>query len=115
MKKIDRRDTERRADDRRLIERRVVERFSMPLKGKAVFEVGSAQDESEIMTRNINAYGAYFESSLQPSVSGSVKIFLPIEQAEGPFEVSATVVRVDQLAENLFGIAIEFDEIPDFE
>ena len=114
MEKIDRRETDRRYDDRRKVDRRVADRFSLPLKGTVVFTLGGKQDEREVITRNISAYGAYFVSALRPNVSASVVIRLPIEQSEAQFEANATVVRVEQLSENTFGIAIEFQDILDF-
>ena len=79
-----------------------------------MFTLGSKQNEKEITTRDISAYGAYFESALRPTISAIVVIRLPIEQSEGQFEARATVVRVEQLSENNFGIAIKFQEILDF-
>ena len=114
MEKIDRRVTDRRADDQGQIDRRVADRFSLPLKGTAMFTIGGVQDERDITTKTISAYGAYFESALRPDVSATVLIRLPIEQSEGRFEAKATVVRVEQLSKNTFGIAIKFQEILDF-
>ena len=79
-----------------------------------MFTLGGKQNEKEITIRDISAYGAYFESALRPQVSATLLIMLPIEQSEGRFEARATVVRVEQLSENTFGIAIEFQEILDF-
>jgi hypothetical protein len=109
MKKIDRRDT-----DRRDINRRIAERFTLPLKGKATFTVAGAQDQREITVKNISAYGAYFSANLRPEVSDSVTLHLPVEASDGPFEATATVVRVEEVSENIFGIAVKFEKIPDF-
>ncbi len=109
MKKIDRRDT-----DRRDINRRIAERFTLPLKGKATFTVAGAQDQREITVKNISAYGAYFSANLRPDVSDSVTLHLPVEASDGPFEATATVVRVEEVSENIFGIAVKFEKIPDF-
>ena len=114
MKKIDRRKIERRAADRREVDQRVADRFNIPLKGTAVFTVGGTKDVREITTKNISAYGAYFETSLRASVSDTVTIRLPIEGSEGPFETTATVVRVDRISDKTFGIAVKFKDVPHF-
>ncbi len=114
MKKIDRREIDRRDTDRRDINRRIAERFTLPLKGKATFTVAGAQDQREITVKNISAYGAYFSANLRPDVSDSVTLHLPVEASDGPFEATATVVRVEEVSENIFGIAVKFEKIPDF-
>jgi len=99
MKKIDRREIDRRDTDRRDINRRIAERFTLPLKGKATFTVAGAQDQREITVKNISAYGAYFSANLRPDVSDSVTLHLPVEA---------------EVSENIFGIAVKFEKIPDF-
>ena len=114
MKKIDRREIDRRDTDRRDINRRIAERFTLPLKGKATFTVAGAQDQREITVKNISAYGAYFLANLRPEVSDSITLHLPVEASDGPFEATATVVRVEEVSENTFGIAVKFEKLPDF-
>ena len=114
MEKIDRRKIARRDADRREIDRRVAERFTIPFKGTVIFTVGDAQDQREITVKNISAYGAYFSANLRPDVSDSVTLHLPVEASDGPFEATATVVRVEEVSENIFGIAVKFEKIPDF-
>ena len=109
VEKSDRRDV-----DRREVERRIAERFKLPLKGTVVFTVKGAEDEREVTVRNISAYGAYFMADLRPDVSDKVTLLLPIEEAEGSFEATATVVRVEDDSKNRFGIAVTFEKIPDF-
>ncbi len=108
MKKIDRRDT-----DRRDINRRIAERLIIPLKGTVIFTVGDAQDQREITVKNISAYGAYFSANLRPEVSDSVTLHLPVEASDGPFEATATVVRVEEVSDNTFGVAGRFERIPE--
>ncbi len=112
MEKIDRRKVDRRPTDRREVERRIADRFKLPLKGTVVFTVEGKKDERDITVRNISAYGAYFMADLRPDVSDNVTLLLPIEESEGSFE--AIVVRVEEVSENTFGIAVEFDKTPDF-
>ncbi len=109
MEKIDRRKV-----DREEVERRIADRFKLPLKGTVVFTVKGAEDKRSIMVRNISAYGAYFIADLRPDVSETVTLHLPIEEAEGSFEATATVVRVEDDSDNRFGIAVTFEKIPDF-
>ena len=105
MKIIDRRAIERRESDRRAIERRIAERFTIPLKGKATFTVAGTQDQREIEVKNISPFGIYFFVDLRPDVSDKVTLHLPIVKAEGPFEATATVVRVEEVSGNTFGVA----------
>jgi len=118
MEKIDRRKVDRRPTDRREVERRIADRFKLPLKGTVVFTVGgkfwrrTKEEKRDITVRNISAYGAYFMADLRPDVSDKVTLLLPIEESEGSFE--AIVVRVEEVSENTFGIAVEFDKTPDF-
>ncbi len=114
MKKIDRRKIDRRDTDRKEIDRRVAERLAIPLKGTAIFTVGGAQDQREITVKNITAYGALFSANLRPDVSDRVTLLLPIEVSRGSFKATAIVVRVEQLSENTFGIAVKFEKKPDF-
>ena len=114
MKIIDRRAIERRESDRRAIERRIATRFTIPLKGKATFTVAGTQDQREIKVKNISAFGIYFFVDLRPDLSDKVTLHLPIEEAEGPFEATATVVRVEQVSGSTFGVAGKFGRIPDF-
>jgi len=109
MEKID-----RRKIDRREIDRRIAERLIIPLKGTVIFTVGDAQDQREITVKNISAYGAYFSANLRPDVSDRVTLLLPLEEPEGSFEATAIVVRVKEVSENTFGIAVKFEKIPDF-
>ncbi len=114
MKKMDRRAIERRDSDRREIERRMAERFTLPLKGKATFTVAGAQDQREIKVRNISAFGIYFLVELRPDVSDKVTLHLPVNLSGGPFEPTATVVRVEEGSDNTFGVAASFEEILEF-
>ena len=114
MKKIERRGIERRDSDRREIERRIAERFTIPLIGKTTFTVAGAQDQREIKVRNISAFGIYFLVDLRPDVSDKVTLHLPVEASGGPFEATATVVRVEEVSDNTFGVAGKFGRIPDF-
>ncbi len=111
MKKNDRRAIERRDSDRREIERRMEERFTLPLIGKATF---TAQDQREIKVRNISAFGLYFLVDLRPDVSDKVTLHLPLNMSGGPFEATATVVRVEEGSDNTFGVAASFEEILEF-
>ena len=114
MEKIDRRTENRREADRREVERRIADRFKLPLKGTVVFTVGGKKDKRDITVRNISAYGAYFLADLCPDVSDKVTLLLPIEEDEGSFEATATVVRVEDDSKDRFGIAVTFEKIPDF-
>ncbi len=114
VEKSDRRTENRRATDRREVERRIAERFKLPLQGIVVFTVGGKEDKRDITVRNISAYGAYFTADLRPDVSDKVTLHLPIEEDEGSFEATATVVRVEDDSDNRFGIAVTFEKIPDF-
>jgi len=114
MKIIDRRAIERRESDRREIERRIAKRFTIPLKGKATFTVAGTQDQREIEVKNISPFGIYFFVGLCPDVSDKVTLHLPVKAPGGPFEATATVVRVEEVSENIFGIAVKFEKIPGF-
>ncbi len=107
---IDRRDI----DNRRQIIQRAAERLALPLKGTAVFNIGGQVHQREITTRDISAYGVYFLTDFRPNSSDSVVIRLPIEEDEGPFEATGTVVRVEQISKNNFGIAVKFNTLPNF-
>jgi len=113
MKKIDRRAIERRDSDRREIERRIAERFTIPLIGKATFTVAGAQDQREIKVRNISALGIYFLVDLRPDIYDKVTLHLPVNASGGPFDPTATVVRVEEGSDNTFGVAASFEEIPE--
>jgi len=114
MEKIDRREIERRDSDRREIERRILERLTIPLKGKAAFTVAGAQDQRDITVKNISAFGIYFFVDLRPDVSDKVTLHLPVDVPGGQFEATATVVRVEEGSDNTFGVAANFEEIPEF-
>ncbi len=51
---------------------------------------------------------------LRPDVSDKVILHLPVVESDGPFEATATVVRVEELSDDTFGVAGKFDGIPDF-
>lgn len=76
-----------------------------------MFTLGDNRHEADITTKNISAYGAYLEAGFRPAVAATGVICLPIE---GQFEAKITVVRVEQLSETTFGIAIKFQKILDF-
>ncbi len=114
MKIVDRRAIEWGESDRRAIKRRIAERFTIPLKGKATFTVAGAQDQREIKVKNISAFGIYFFVDLRPDVSDKVTLHLPVVASDGPFEATATIVRVEELSDDTFGVAGKFDGIPDF-
>jgi hypothetical protein len=112
MERIDRRAIERGESDRRAIERRIAARFTLPLKGKATFTVAGAQDQREIRVKNISAFGIYFLVDLRPDVSDKVTLHLPVAASGGPFETTATIVRVEEVSDNTFGVAGRFERIP---
>ena len=114
IKKIDRRKDTRRDTDRREVERRIADRFKLPLQGTVVFTVDGKEDKRDLTIRNISAYGAYFVTDLRPEVSDTVTLHLPIAEAGGSFEATATVVRVEDDSKDHFGIAVTFEKIPDF-
>ncbi len=114
MKTNDRRAIEWGKSDRREIKRRIAERFTIPLKGKATFTVAGAQDQREIRVKNISAFGIYFFVDLRPDVSDKVTLHLPVETSDGPVEVTAAVVRVEEVSDKIFGVAGKFEGIPDF-
>ena len=114
MKRIDRREIEWGESDRREIKRRIAERFTIPLTGKATFTVAGAQDQREIKVQNISAFGIYFLVDLRPDVSDKVTLHLPLVASDGQFEATATIVRVEELSDNTFGVAGKFKGIPDF-
>ena len=86
----------------------------MQIKGTAVLNTGGQSYQRKITTKDISAYGVYFFTDLRLSSSDSVVVRLPIEEDESPFEATGTVVRVDQVSENNFGIAVKFDTTPEF-
>jgi hypothetical protein len=110
LKKLDRRGI----DNRRQTIQRVAERIPLQLKGTAVFHTGGQSQTRDITTRDISAYGVYFFTDFRPNSSDSVVVNLSIEEDEGPFEATGSVVRVDQIAENNFGIAVKFNTAPNF-
>jgi len=110
LKNLDRRGI----DNRRQFIQRAAERLALRLKGTAILNTGGQSYQREITTRDISAYGVYFLTDLRPSSSDSVVIRLPIEEDEGPFEATGTVVRVEQISKNNFGIAVHFDTAPNF-
>jgi hypothetical protein len=114
MERIDRRAAGRRESDRRVIERRIAARFTIPLKGKATFTVAGVRDQKEIKVKNISPFGIYFFVGLCPDVSDKVTLHLPVKASGRPFEATATVVRVEEVSDNTFGIAGRFEGIPDF-
>lgn len=110
LQNIDRRELE----NRRQRNQRAAERLALSLKGTTVINIGGQSHQREITTRDISAYGVYFLTDLRPSSSDSVVIRLPIEEDEGPFEATGTVVRVEHISKNKFGIAVRFDTVPIF-
>ena len=115
MKIVDRRAIEWGESDRRAIKRRIAERFTIPLKGKATFTVAGTQDQREIKVKNISAFGIYFFVDLRPDVSDKVTLHLPLILSGGPFEATATVVRVEEGSDNTFGVGASFEEFPEFD
>jgi len=92
----------------------MAERFTLPVIGKATFTVAGAQDQREIKVRNISTFGICFLVDLRPDVSDKVTLHLPVNVSGGPFELTATVVRVEEGSDNTFGVAASFEEILEF-
>ena len=110
LQNIDRRGFE----NRRQRNQRAAERLALSLKGTAVINIGGQSHQRDITTRDISAYGVYFLTDLLPRSSDKVAVRLPIEGDEGPFEATGTVVRVEHISKNTFGIAVRFDTVPIF-
>jgi len=98
--------------DRRQIIRRAAERVALPLKGTAFIEIEGEQHEREIITKDLSVNGVYFLTDLSPRPSDRVSIRLPLVEGEASFEAAGTVVRVEIVSENSFGVAVKFDESP---
>ena len=113
MDKTDRRKDDRRTGYRRELDQRIADRLKLPLKGTAVFTVGGKEEERDITIRNINAFGAYFMADHRPDVSDKLTLNLPLEEAGGLFQATATVLRVDDDSDDRFGIAVNFEKHPD--
>ena len=112
MEKSDRRHDDRRGAIRRELEQRIADRLTLPLKGTVVFMVEGIEEERDILVKNISAYDAFFMADLRPNVSDKVILYLPLEEAGGPFKAIATVIRVEDESDNRFGIAVTFERLP---
>jgi hypothetical protein len=110
----DRRSDNRRSDDRRQVVQRNAERLPLEIKGTAVLNTGGQAHQREITTKDISAYGVYFLTDLRLNSSDTVVVHLPMEEDEDPFEATGTVVRVEEISENSFGIAVKFETTPNF-
>ena len=55
-----------------------------------------------------------FLANLRPEVSDSVTLHLPVEASDGPFEATATVVRVEEVSEEHFFwyLPLKFEKNP---
>jgi hypothetical protein len=94
-------------------ERRAAKRFWINLPGTATFDVDGKEAQKEVLVTQISAFSVYFESDICPDISASVKISLPMEESETPFQGVGSVLRVDQL-ENTFGCTLTFEKAPNF-
>ncbi|HEV8129980.1 MAG TPA: PilZ domain-containing protein [Acidobacteriota bacterium] len=86
-------------------------RIDAQLTGRMIFPNG---EEQTVVTKNINAYGAYLMAEKCPAIGDRVTLRLqwpfPLEDREPAFEVCGTVLRVEPLSEEGCCFAVKFEE-----
>ena len=94
--------------------KRVAPRLELEFQGSATAEVEGKKLQMQVITKDLNAYGAYLFTDAQPE-GGKVKIRLEWtsenEHSEVLFGATGTILRVDQLPDDRYGFAVEFDNI----
>ena len=94
--------------------KRVAPRLELQFEGSATAEAGGKKLQMQVTTKDLNAYGAYLFTDAQP-VGGKVKIRLEWtsenEHSEVLFGAAGTILRVDQLPDDRYGFAVEFENI----
>lgn len=98
------------------IEKRAAPRIDAQFPGRVTSGAEGELRERTVLIRNINAYGAYLLANTFLSVGDRVGLYLqrvPALEPEGTaFEVSGTILRVDQLSAETCGLAVKFEELP---
>jgi hypothetical protein len=101
------------------VSRRRLKRFEIKLKGTATLSSSDGTVEKEISTRTLSASGGYFVTDHAPCLGENVRIRLqwpsPVEEPDTTFEVTGPVNRIEQISEEAWGFAVEFEEIIDLD
>jgi hypothetical protein len=97
-------------------EKRWQNRLRLELTGTAVFDPEGRAAEGEVLSKNINGYGAYFLTRTRPEVDDLVAVDLHADSSQPKFSLKAIgrILRVDQLSKNAFGFAVTFDAVTHF-
>ena len=95
------------------LQKRIAPRIEAQFTGRMVLQTGQQQS---VVTKNINAYGAYLLTDKCPTIGDRVTLFLEwlatIGPSEPAFEVSGAVLRTEKLAQETCGFAVKFEELP---
>lgn len=94
-------------------EKRAAIRLYLPLEGKSTQEIRGREFEQIVVIKDISACGAYSLTNTHPFIGEKATLRLrgSFNQAKISFEVVGTVVRVDQLSENICGFAVRFEKV----
>jgi hypothetical protein len=98
-----------------LLEQRALRRFDVGLRGTAVHDDGGRSVAGKVVGGNVSGSGAYVLTTISPRVGGCLIVDLhgPTEsrQLQISFRAVGRILRVEQLPEETFGLAVKFEEI----
>lgn len=80
------------------------------------FNVQDRNVQTGILSKNLGAHGAYFWTDVCPKIGDYVKVELVLTSEpdeKSGFEEFGTVLRVDEVSEEKYGVAVQFDAVPD--
>lgn len=93
-------------------ERRKAPRIDLQLSGTMRLKLGEQEVEKNVLTKNMNAYGAYLLTELGPPVGAQVWLHLQwsprAESSETEKEILGTVLRTERLSDQQYGFAYGF-------
>jgi hypothetical protein len=103
-------------------DKRAATRLRIPLEGTATLCSGESnlspsKNQLEVTANNISALGGYFFTSNCPEVGATLEFRLrdssDSKKTKTAFEVSGTVIRVEELEQGAYGFAVQFKNAPD--
>ncbi len=97
------------------MEKRVLRRFDVGLRGTAILDDGGRSVAGRVLSGNVSGSGAYVQTTISPRVGDCLIVDLhgPTKSRQLQISVRAVgrILRVEQLSEEAFGLAVKFEEI----
>jgi hypothetical protein len=94
------------------------DRLGLPFAGEITFYRDKMEFKTQVLTENISATGGYFVANTLLKTGDLVKVQLywhPRKEPEIRFSAVGKVSRVDPLLKKIWGVAVGFEDPPEWQ